>query len=112
MKRVYAIVIGLCLLVATPGLASADTGPTVSNKQAIDYVIKRGLSQRGVPYVYGGGNAVGPSRGTDPLVNTVGFDASGLIQYAFAGVGLKLPRSSGEQFKVGREDPARTGASR
>ena len=103
MKRVYAIVIGLCLLVATPGLASADTGPAPTSQQAIDNVIKRGLSQRGVPYVYGGGNALGPSRGTDPLVNIVGFDASGLIQYAFAGVGLKLPRSSGEQYKVGRK---------
>lgn len=101
MRRLYAIAISLALLVATPVTATADT--TLSNQQAIDYVIKRGLSQRGVPYVYGGGNALGPSRGTDPLANTVGFDASGLIQYAFAGVGLKLPRSSGEQFKVGRK---------
>ena len=37
----------------------------------------------------------------DPSANVVGFDASGLIVYAFAGVGLKLPRSSGEQYKVG-----------
>lgn len=37
----------------------------------------------------------------DPTANVVGFDASGLIVYAFAGVGLKLPRSSGEQYKVG-----------
>jgi cell wall-associated NlpC family hydrolase len=33
----------------------------------------------------------------------VGFDASGLIVYAFAGVGIKMPRSSGEQYKVGRK---------
>jgi cell wall-associated NlpC family hydrolase len=39
--------------------------------------------------------------GTDPSANVVGFDASGLIVYAYAGVGLKLPRSSGEQYKVG-----------
>jgi cell wall-associated NlpC family hydrolase len=25
------------------------------------------------------------------------------VQYAFAGVGIKLPRSSGEQYKVGRK---------
>lgn len=37
----------------------------------------------------------------DPSANVVGFDASGLIVYAYAGVGLKLPRSSGEQYKVG-----------
>jgi cell wall-associated NlpC family hydrolase len=39
--------------------------------------------------------------GLDPSANVVGFDASGLIVYAYAGVGLKLPRSSGEQYKVG-----------
>jgi cell wall-associated NlpC family hydrolase len=41
----------------------------------------------------------------DPGADVVGFDASGLIQYAFAGVGIKLPRSSGEQYKVGRKIP-------
>jgi len=38
---------------------------------------------------------------SDPSANVVGFDASGLIVYAYAGAGLKLPRSSGEQYKVG-----------
>ncbi len=33
----------------------------------------------------------------------VGFDASGIIVYAFAGVGVKLPRSSGEMYKVGQK---------
>jgi cell wall-associated NlpC family hydrolase len=42
-----------------------------------------------------------PAAVPDPSANVVGFDASGLIVYAFAGVGLKLPRSSGEQYKVG-----------
>ena len=41
--------------------------------------------------------------GVDPNTNVVGFDASGLVVYAFAGVGLKLPRSSGEKYKVGRK---------
>jgi cell wall-associated NlpC family hydrolase len=38
-----------------------------------------------------------------PVPSVVGFDSSGLIQYAFAGVGIKMPRSSGEQYKVGRK---------
>ena len=38
-----------------------------------------------------------------PAPSVVGFDSSGLVQYAFAGVGIKLPRSSGEQYKVGRK---------
>jgi cell wall-associated NlpC family hydrolase len=136
MKRIYAFTTSLVLLMATPGLATADTyfSPT-SRQQAINYVIARALSQRGVPYAYGGGNATGPSLGTGsspvtitatapaavpgaitapvpdaitatapaPAPKTVGFDASGLIVYAFAGVGIKLPRSSGEQYKVGRK---------
>ena len=150
MKRIYALVIGLALVAATPGLATADTYTRPpGHQQLVDSVIARALAQRGVPYTYGGGNAAGPSQrpasvpvpvataptapastepaitglslnpvtpglGTspvnpvmpgvatpDPSANVVGFDASGLIVYAFAGAGLKLPRSSGEQYKVG-----------
>jgi len=106
MRRIYAVAISLALLVATPGLATADTNSwPVSHQQAINYVIQRGLSQRGVPYLWGGGNVAGPTRGTGPDANTVGFDASGLMLYAFAGVGIKMPRSSGEQYNAGRKVP-------
>lgn len=150
MKRICAVMIGLALLVATPGVATADS----THQQAINLVIQRALSQRGVPFAYGGGNVSGPSLGTvaveppapaaDPTlgaapltpnagaaplapnagaaglslspvaseaaspvveqrVSRVGFDASGLVVYAFAGVGIKMPRSSGEQYKVGQK---------
>jgi cell wall-associated NlpC family hydrolase len=135
MKRLCVLVIGLVLLVAAPGVAVADT-PTGTRAQAIQYVIARGLSQRGVPYTYGGGNVSGPSIGVapppstdavDPVAATpqpatpgltvtglvpdttvaepkvAGFDASGLMVYSFAGLGVKLPRSSGEQYQVGRK---------
>jgi cell wall-associated NlpC family hydrolase len=120
MRPIYAVVISLALLLATPGLAAAYPYPRpAANQQAIDLVIARGLSQRGVPFSYGGGNASGPTRGSgpaanavgldpagnvvglDPATSVVGFDASGLMVYSFAGVGIKLPRSSGEQYKVG-----------
>ena len=105
MKRIFAVVIGLTLLAgAAPGVATADTTSSpISHQQAINYVISRGLSQRGVPYLYGGGNVAGPTRGTGEYANTVGFDASGLMVYSFAGVGLKLPRSSGEQYLAGQK---------
>jgi cell wall-associated NlpC family hydrolase len=137
MKRIFAVAIGLALLVATPGLAAAD--PT--HQQAINFVIQRALSQRGVPYAYGGGNVSGPSLGpaavdtpaptadpalgaapvssplgvtgmnlspvappvAEPRVSRVGFDSSGLVVYAFAGAGIKMPRSSGEQYKAGQK---------
>ncbi len=103
MRRVYAFVISLALLMVTPGLATADTNGPLTSQQAINSVMQRALSQRGVPYLYGGGNVAGPTRGTGPNANIVGFDASGLIQFAFAGAGIKLPRTSGEQYNVGRK---------
>ena len=106
MRRIYAVAISLALLVATPGIARADTDAwPASHQQAINYVIQRGLSQRGLPYLWGGGNATGPTRGTGLDANTIGFDASGLMVYAFAGVGVKLPRTSTEQFNAGRKVP-------
>jgi cell wall-associated NlpC family hydrolase len=110
MRRISAVVIGLALLVgsllASPGLATADNNsPTLSRQQTVNYVISRALSQRGVPYLYGGGNAAGPTRGTGPYANIVGFDASGLMVYAFAGAGITLPRTSGEQYNAGRKIP-------
>jgi cell wall-associated NlpC family hydrolase len=141
MTRICAVMIALALLGATPGIATADT----TRQQAINAVIARALSQRGVPYAYGGGNVAGPSLGTasvdtpggaadaglaanpsssnvgvaglsslvsplaspvvEPRISRVGFDSSGLVLYAFAGAGIKMPRSSGEQYKVGRKIP-------
>ena len=69
-------------------------------------MINRALSQRGVPYSWGGGNAAGPSHGIDDGAGTVGFDCSGLILYAFAGVGIKLDHYSGSQYNEGRKIPS------
>ncbi|MBV8180672.1 MAG: C40 family peptidase [Mycobacterium sp.] len=95
---------------AAPSLQSPTLGaPSVQGpalagyQQSTTYVIQRALAQRGVPFLYGGGNAAGPTRGTGLKANVVGFDASGLIQYAYAGAGLKMPRTSGEQCNVGRK---------
>jgi len=79
--------------------------PRVYGKQASEYVIKRAMSQIGVPYSWGGGTAAGPSTGIDSGAGTVGFDCSGLILYAFAGVGIKLPHYSGNQYEAGRKIP-------
>ena len=49
--------------------------PRVYGRQASEYVIRRAGSQMGVPYSWGGGNAVGPSRGIDSGAGTTGFDA-------------------------------------
>ena len=90
--------------------ASAASGPVGAS---VDVVIARALSQRGVPYAWGGGNASGPTRGVrDGGVadaygdyNKIGFDCSGLMIYAFAGVGIRLPHYSGYQYTAGRRVP-------
>ncbi|ORV40386.1 hydrolase [Mycolicibacter engbaekii] len=147
MKRVCATAIALAAALA-PALAAApayaDPLSQTTQNQLIERVIQRALSQRGVPFVYGGGDINGPTNsararaattrssltdltgralptgplatgsttaglpGTTPApdfadTTTVGFDASGLIQYAFAGAGIKMPRTSGEQCSVGQK---------
>jgi cell wall-associated NlpC family hydrolase len=77
----------------------------VHGREAIDYVIRRGGSQMGVPYSWGGGSLNGPSTGVGDGAGTVGFDCSGLMRYAFAGVGVLIPRFSGDQYNAGRHIP-------
>ncbi|RLK59401.1 NlpC/P60 family protein [Actinokineospora cianjurensis] len=76
-------------------------------------VIERALSQLGVEYAWGGGNSKGPTRGirdggvADSYGDfaKVGFDCSGLMIFAFAGVGVPLPHYSGYQATAGRQIP-------
>ena len=77
----------------------------VRGPQAIEYVIRRGGSQMGVPYSWGGGTPTGPSTGVDSGANIVGYDCSGFTRYAFAGVGVLIPKYSGDQYNTGRKVP-------
>lgn len=90
---------------ATPGGVGGRI-PRVYGRQASEYVIRRGMSQIGVPYSWGGGNAAGPSKGIDSGAGITGFDCSGLVLYSFAGVGIKLPHYSGSQYNLGRKIPS------
>ncbi|OBI80861.1 NlpC/P60 family peptidoglycan endopeptidase RipA [Mycobacterium sp. 1245805.9] len=90
---------------ASPG-GTAGRIPRVYGRQATEYVIRRGMSQIGVPYSWGGGNAAGPSKGIDSGAGITGFDCSGLVLYSFAGVGIKLPHYSGSQYNLGRKIPS------
>lgn len=94
-------------LAPTPsGYTNGGAIPRVYGRQASEYVIRRGMSQIGVPYSWGGGNAAGPSTGIGSGSGTVGFDCSGLVLYSFAGVGIKLPHYSGSQYDKGRKIPS------
>ncbi|WP_246477558.1 NlpC/P60 family protein [Actinokineospora xionganensis] len=108
---------------AAAAQASAPAGPRPAGPRpavnrpptgnAVRIVIDRALSQLGVQYAWGGGNGSGPTRGirdggvADSFgdYNKVGFDCSGLMIYAFAGVGIRLPHYSGYQAAAGRRVP-------
>ena len=67
-----------------------------------DKVISAAMQQLGTPYSWGGGGVGGASRGFAQGANTVGFDCSSLLMYAFGKNGFSLPRVSYEQLKQGQ----------
>ena len=85
-----------------PSPSAALPGARVRGPQAIEYVIRRGGSQMGVPYSWGGGALNGPSAGVDYDAGKIGYDCSGFTRYAFAGVGVQIPKYSGDQYNSGR----------
>jgi peptidoglycan DL-endopeptidase RipB len=82
--------------------SAAIPGGRVRGPQAIEYMIRRAGSQMGVPYSWGGGTLTGPGPGVDEDAGKIGFDCSGLTRYAFAGVGVQIPKYSGDQYNSGR----------
>ncbi|MFI7008863.1 NlpC/P60 family protein [Streptomyces sp. NPDC050145] len=80
-------------------------------------VLEAALDQRRVPYSWGGGNANGPSKGTccSPSgksgTHITGFDCSGLTTYAFARIGVTLPRTAAAQAGHGQRISAARGPS-
>ncbi len=70
------------------------SGPTVEGATFAgigEAVVGHALTQLGVPYEWGG---------TTP---GVGFDCSGLVQWAYAQIGVELPRTTQQQILVGVE---------
>ncbi|NKX89872.1 NlpC/P60 family protein [Nocardia coubleae] len=90
-----------------------STTPQVTGSAAIETVIDRAMSQLGVSYAWGGGDEEGPTLGirdggvgdSHGDYNKVGFDCSGLMLYAFAGIGVSLPHYSGYQYNAGTRVP-------
>jgi peptidoglycan DL-endopeptidase CwlO len=75
----------------SPAVASGGSLPPLPGGAA--GAIAAAESQIGVPYVWGGETP------------GVGFDCSGLVQWAWAQVGVSLPRTSGAQFAATTQVP-------
>ena len=94
---------------AAARVAAENRSTNVRGSAAVQRVIDRAMSQLGVQYVWGGGNSRGPSTGIPDAfgssLDRIGFDCSGLMQYAFGGVGVSLPRVSRNQFDAGEQVP-------
>lgn len=87
---------------STSGLAEAEAAATGDGNSTPVAAAQRHL---GVPYSWGGGTTSGPSEGFAQGAGIVGFDCSSLVQYAWAKAGVKLPRVTYDQIKVGRAVP-------
>ncbi|WP_162253895.1 C40 family peptidase [Phycicoccus sp. Soil748] len=65
------------------------------------------LQVLGTPYSWGGGGIGGPGRGFGPGGDTVGFDCSSLVQYAYhQATGMSLPRVTDAQAAALPKVPA------
>ncbi|WP_043451343.1 NlpC/P60 family protein [Jongsikchunia kroppenstedtii] len=95
------------------GTSTGTDNPTVTGSAGVEIVVNRAMSQLGVRYSWGGGDANGPTLGirdggvADSYGDYAhpGFDCSGLMIYAFAGVGISLPHYTGYQYQAGPHYP-------
>lgn len=86
-------------LACSPGGGGAAPGPAPT--AAVGVVLARARAALGLPYCWGGGNANGPSHGFGGPGcggQTVGFDCSGLVLYAWAGAGVRLDHTAASQY--------------
>ncbi|HEY1974026.1 MAG TPA: NlpC/P60 family protein [Pseudonocardia sp.] len=92
---------------------AALSGAVTAVGGGIGTVINRALATIGTSYAWGGGGQTGPSKGirdggeADEFgdYRKIGFDCSGLMMYAFGGVGIGLPHYSGYQYNQGTKVP-------
>jgi cell wall-associated NlpC family hydrolase len=91
---------------APSGDATPSAGPGSSS--AAQTAINAAKRYLGTPYAWGGGGTAGPGPGLDPDKGVIGFDCSGLTQYAYGQAGISIPRNSRSQYaslpKVSSDD--------
>ncbi|GAA3161625.1 NlpC/P60 family protein [Blastococcus jejuensis] len=91
-----------------PASSGDDTPAGPGNSSAAQTAIDAAMRYLGTPYAWGGGGRNGPGPGLAPDEGVIGFDCSGLTQYAYAQAGISIPRNSRAQYaalpKVSADD--------
>jgi cell wall-associated NlpC family hydrolase len=86
---------------AGPPVPSGNTTRAGSGSaSAAQIAIDAAMAHRGLPYAWGGGGTRGPGPGMDPDEGIIGFDCSGLTQYAYAQADITIPRNSRSQYSA------------
>lgn len=96
LKRFYlpsATSLFLCVF-ALSVLGSCSSKRRAAKSSPEFTIIQTAKSYRGTPYRYGG-------------TTRAGIDCSALVYHSFASVGVKLPRTSVDQSKLGKKIPER-----
>ena len=96
LRLAAAVLAALFAAVPFPAAAALSKGKSHTVRKAWAgaalrrrLVVRTALEQRGIPYVWGG-------------ASRNGFDCSGLVRFAYATVGFRLPHSSYALASVGR----------
>jgi cell wall-associated NlpC family hydrolase len=85
-------------IVSAPGPVDNDSQAGGGSASAASVAIDAAMHYLGTPYAWGGGGSGGPGPGLPPDAGVVGFDCSGLTQYAYARAGIWIPRNSRAQY--------------
>jgi cell wall-associated NlpC family hydrolase len=86
----------------TTPTATGGANPPAPNSQGVTRATSWALNNLGIPYSWGGGTPAGPSRGIARGAGTTGYDCSAFVQAALAQAGVKLPRTTYDQIKMGQ----------
>jgi cell wall-associated NlpC family hydrolase len=84
--------------VAPPAMSENDTPAGAGSASKARKAIDAALGYLGTPYSWGGGGTAGPGVGWAQGSGIVGFDCSGLTQYAYGKAGISIPRNSRSQY--------------
>ncbi|MFC4912210.1 NlpC/P60 family protein [Actinomadura gamaensis] len=80
-----------------PGLPAGSEQGVIAARAALRWL--------GTPYSWGGGDTEGPTYGIDQGADTIGFDCSGLVLYAWNKAGIRLDHWTGTQWTSGPHVP-------